>query len=348
VVFFYLYLIFIPDIGLLTLNHDVAISTNIFSPPQTAVAIVSLAVLIVLAFRLGKRYNLIGFAIAWFLIHLLIESTIIPLEIMYEHRTYLPGVMVFFLMALGIMYTGKVLFRRERIILLTSFILVLYGHGTYLRNVVFSNTISMWEDVVDKSPDLARGYSNLGKAYHDHGYYAESAMSYKHAVALDGKQTEALVNLATYYAVDLGQPEYALKLAKKAFITKPKIAIAAEKMADIYMRLKDYKRAEHYYALAVRRRNFFSNAINGLAVAKIRLGKNDKAIQVLKYGLKIDPSFALFYKNLALLYADDKKFNESIRLMKEYINKSPGEKSNAKALLAHIKHLSEPVAKQKN
>lgn len=50
--------------------------------------------------------------------------------------------------------------------LLTIAVVVL-SIATYQRNTVWHDEITLWEDVVKKSPNKARGYNNLGNLYMD-------------------------------------------------------------------------------------------------------------------------------------------------------------------------------------
>ena len=91
VLWFYLGLFALPRINALGLYHDdIAISTGLLTPWTTLPALLGLAALTWLGFRLLRRAPLVGFGLLWFLTGHLMESTLIPLEIAHEHRNYLP------------------------------------------------------------------------------------------------------------------------------------------------------------------------------------------------------------------------------------------------------------------
>jgi tetratricopeptide (TPR) repeat protein len=98
VLFFYLYLILVPQIDLFTLYHDdLVISTSLFSPWTTASAVVGHVAL--LLFTIGllwrRKQPLLALGIAWFYVGHAIESSVIPLELMHEHRNYFPSLGIF-------------------------------------------------------------------------------------------------------------------------------------------------------------------------------------------------------------------------------------------------------------
>jgi protein O-mannosyl-transferase len=100
VLWFYLLQLFIPWPDYFSLYHDdFQISADLLSPPQTLLAVGGWVVVTALAFHLRKRMPLFAFAVAWFLAAHALESTLLPLEIAYEHRNYLASLGVFLWLA---------------------------------------------------------------------------------------------------------------------------------------------------------------------------------------------------------------------------------------------------------
>ncbi len=91
VLWFYLGLILFPRLEAFGLFHDdFTLSTGIFTPWATLPALAGLVGLAWLSWRMRKRMPLVSFGIAWFLIGHTLESSFLPLEIVHEHRNYLP------------------------------------------------------------------------------------------------------------------------------------------------------------------------------------------------------------------------------------------------------------------
>ena len=340
IVFFYLYLLAIPSDSLLNLNHDFPISKSITDPLQTIFAILGIVFFVVLAHLLRKKYSLLSFVIVWYLGNLVIESTIIPLELIFEHRTYLPGVLIFFSISFGIVYVTKNVLKKDKAILLTSLLLILYGNGTYLRNVIFRTPISTWLDVVQKSPNLARAHVNLGKAYTDYGRYTDAKAEYEMALKLKPDFTEALINLSKLNMNNLGMQEKALTLAKKAMSLNPKGIYGPGDLGEAYSKVGDYEKAEHYYSLAVKRVSFHMPAINNLGIVRIRLGKIDEAIRTFQYGIRIDPTYENVHLNLAKLYSNEERFSDAVQTLGHYLAINMNSK-RSRALLKTIKQKAE-------
>ena len=102
VVVWYMSLLLWPNPARLSMEHDFEISTSLFSPLTTFPALLLIGALIFLAIRFRKRFPVATFGIAWFFLNLVIESTIIPLELVFEHRLYLPS-MGFYLSAAALL-----------------------------------------------------------------------------------------------------------------------------------------------------------------------------------------------------------------------------------------------------
>ncbi|MGA7144630.1 MAG: hypothetical protein WBY47_09030, partial [Desulfobacterales bacterium] len=103
VVIYYIGLILFPYPMHLNLLHDFSISHSFLDPITTLFSFVAIAGLLATAIRLAKKERLISFCILWFLGNLFIESSVIGLEIIYEHRLYLPS-MFFILIFVSLIY----------------------------------------------------------------------------------------------------------------------------------------------------------------------------------------------------------------------------------------------------
>ncbi|MGI0117384.1 hypothetical protein [Zooshikella sp. RANM57] len=130
IIFLYLKSIIIPDYNELSLYHDdVVPSESIFRPLTTLVSL--LVLLVVFLFCLIKNKTLVSFGVAWFLLGHSIESTILPLELAFEHRNYFPSV--------GIVISFMALYKKAslsgRLIVISSYIVFLsmstYSYSKY-------------------------------------------------------------------------------------------------------------------------------------------------------------------------------------------------------------------------
>ena len=71
-------------------HDDYPISAGILSPLTTLFSLLTLCALLASACAFRKKFPLFALAVFWFLAGHFLESSIIPLELYYEHRNYLP------------------------------------------------------------------------------------------------------------------------------------------------------------------------------------------------------------------------------------------------------------------
>lgn len=194
VVIFYLSLLLLPHPSRLTINHDVSHSTGLLEPETTLLAIVAVAGLLATAIFSAKRERLLSFSILWYFGHLMIESSILPLELIFEHRTYLPSVGLILLGA-AMWYRFTTRFKYQFVPLVV--LVVVWSFWAHERSHVWSDRVSFWSDAAEKSPEVARIYNNLGVAYEERENLDEALMQYRKAFSLDPGLYRALNNIGS-------------------------------------------------------------------------------------------------------------------------------------------------------
>ena len=151
----YVHLIVMPSLGGTGLFHDdYPISHGLFDPPSTMAAIVFWFVLGVGAFILRKRFPVLAFAVLWFLAGHSLESSIIGLEIYFEHRNYLP--------MLGITFAGAyyLLISTEKLRPITVSVLILIIGGycflSYQSSIIWGDRALLTKVWVEENPTSLR------------------------------------------------------------------------------------------------------------------------------------------------------------------------------------------------
>jgi tetratricopeptide (TPR) repeat protein len=127
----------------------------------------------------------------------------------------------------------------------------------------------------------------------------------------------------------------AMTLFKKAQRVTPRTALGCMALGDAYLKLKNYQKAEHFYKVVLGRLRFYVPAINNLGIVNIYLGKNEEAMKLFQWGIRVQPAHEPFYLNLAKLHAKENRFSDAIDILKQYqvIDANPKE---AKELLKAI------------
>jgi len=100
VILYYLTLLVFPHPSRLNLDYDFPISKTILDPITTLISILIIAGLVGYSIWTAKKRPVLSFFTLWYFGNLVIESSIFPLEMVYEHRLYLPAVGPFVLFSL--------------------------------------------------------------------------------------------------------------------------------------------------------------------------------------------------------------------------------------------------------
>jgi tetratricopeptide (TPR) repeat protein len=217
VVFFYVGLLLFPHPGRLNLDHDFTLSTGMATPITTAVSALVLLILFVISVSSAKKHRLVSFCILWFLGNLVIESSLIGLEIIFEHRNYLPSMMTVLLILVLI---SPILKQTSVKVVFVCIVVLLFSFWTFERNKVWNDKITLWGDCAAKSPGKARPHNNLGVALKKQGRVHEAIEHFKQTIDLDPQFTEAYNNLGNSY-MKIARSEEAIKQYKLALSIAP-------------------------------------------------------------------------------------------------------------------------------
>jgi tetratricopeptide (TPR) repeat protein len=172
-----------------------------------------------------------------------VESSLVPLvDVIAEHRLYLPsfGMFAAFSVALSLVlvrFSGSA--GGPRLILgMTLLLTCVFGFATHQRNDVWGDGVSLWQDVVAKSPEKARGYNNLGEILNRKGRFPEAIASLRRALELDPFfKPEAYHNLGYAYIMTDRSSE-AVPLLKTAIRIDPDSTTALVILGMAYNQLR--------------------------------------------------------------------------------------------------------------
>ena len=224
VILFYITLLFYPIGSRLTLIYDISVSRSLFEPWTTIPSILLIALIIGFAFYIAKKRPVISFCILFFFLNHLIEGSIIPLELIYEHRNYLPAMLLFIPLAEFIIYVLNYFSykRTIQLVIAAGVVIIILGEGdiTYNRNKIVSDDFLLWMDNIEKSPELSRPHANLGRIYFNYGEKAKALQEYETAMKLNrfGNTVIRAVqesNLGLYYFEE-GQDDLAMSYFKRS------------------------------------------------------------------------------------------------------------------------------------
>ncbi|MBI4691105.1 MAG: tetratricopeptide repeat protein [Nitrospirae bacterium] len=310
----YIRLLFFPIN--LNINYDYPIFSSFLNPE---VFLAFMFLLIFFAFGIYLFYasrvthcalRLVAFGIFWFFVTLSVESSVIPIkDVIFEHRLYLPSVGLIIAFSTGLFLT------LQRVISTTvrqndrttewgssfSFppidlplycavaLIIFLSITTYQRNVIWQDRVSLWKDVVYKSPNNAKGHNNLGVAiYLAKGLLDEAIKHYQIALKIKPDYPEAHYNLGNVYR-------------NKGWLDK----------------------AIEHYQIAIRLKPDYPETHNNLGIAYSQKNRTDKAIEHYQIAIRLRPDYPEAYYNLGILYKNNGMLDEAITCLQIAIRLKP-------------------------
>jgi tetratricopeptide (TPR) repeat protein len=237
--------------------------------------------------------RVIAFGIFWFFITLSVESSIIPLHVIYEHRLYLPSAGALPAFATGaLLLTARLKYRTIKALSVLSlmFVPLVFSYATYSRNSVWQSESSLWEDVVRKSPHKERGHNNLGKVYFAEGSIDKALEHYQTAVRLNPDFAEAQFNLGHAYQMK-GLTDKAIEHYQTAVRLNPDHALLHYNLGIAYKSRGSTEKAVKHYLFALRISPDSAHVHFNLGLIYFEKGHMDKARREFQTTLKINPDF---------------------------------------------------------
>lgn len=288
VVVYYLSLLAWGHPARLTLDYDFPPSDSLLSPATSLLAVGVLIVLLVLAIYTARKNILVSFSIFWFLGNLVIESSVIDLALVFEHRLYLPS--IFPVIAVTTLLTGQTNRKSPTIAVLIVFIIAGNGLWTYQRNTRWQDPVRFWRDACAKTPHLARPYNDYG-------------MSLLAAEKI---------------------PEAEAALEKAITLSSGKNAAPYNNLGLLYYRTGNTEAARDCFLNAIQAQPTFARAYVNLGILLAENGDGKTGERLVKTALELDPRDAAAHNALGKIYYESGRVKPAIRHCRQALELDPG------------------------
>jgi len=301
------------------LMYDYPIYTSVLNPNVLLSGLFHLGLmgLSIYLYRRSRKgepvLRLLAFGIWWFYLSLAVESTLVPLHPIYEHRLYLTSAGVFTAVAAG----GVLLYdqirpkkRRTAMAILMIMAPLVLGGMAIARNAIWKTEFSLWQDVEKKAPASLFSHVNLANAYQKAGRHSEAIAEYQATLTLsppygrtvspEGHHAEMYMHIGDSYRA-LGKTDEALEAYSKAVKSAPKGPYAA-------------------------------NALNSIGAIYSFTGRNAEAVNAFIRSIKLAPNVAHTHFNLGLAYYKLGMKQDAVKAFQNSLQLDPGNQK-AKNLL---------------
>ena len=299
IIIYYFSQIFYPLASRLSLVRDINISTSLFEPWTTIPSILAIISIVGIGFSQAIKRPIVAFSIFFYFINHVIESTILPLELIFEHRNYLPSFYLFFPLTTGLIwlidyFKKKNSFIHMLLVVFITGVIFSFCVGTFVRNRTWATEKTLWEDCITKAPAVARPYHNLAFYHYQRFGDINKAMEfYKRALTkkyLNSKTGHAytLNNMATIF-FKINDYESSIKLCKKALEIKSDYLNALKNITLIYVRTGRFAEALESADSLLSERKESSDFLQTKGFVLLSAGRLDEALSILQMAFDMDP-----------------------------------------------------------
>jgi len=319
IIIFYITLLLYPMPDRLCITHDILVSHSLINPLTTIIAIFTILIILGLTIMKSKKWPFISYCIIFFFINHLIESSIFPLELIFEHRNYIPSMLFFVPIAIILLRMIKHFSNKRSMQIITPFfiifILVGQGHSSLMRNFIWKTEETLWMDAIDKNPKLPRPYHNLGRHYGNMGYREKEIALYQQALTLE-RGANTITHHMTHYNLALAymkinQQEKAVEHFRKAIEIAPGFYNAYNNLGVLMIKQGKYDEAFNNFIKALSYDNDNARAHNNLSSVLLKKGRLEEALIESKKALAAEKDFPPAFYNLGIIYKYKKEFSKA-------------------------------------
>jgi protein O-mannosyl-transferase len=287
IIVFYISLLLYPISSRLTLLHNPALSHSLFDPWTTLFSIILISLLIFLTIRWSAKKPLWSFCILFFFLNHIVEGTFIPLELIYEHRNYIPSLFFFIPITLIMLHTIRYFaynnYLKYLFVFSFSCLLMIFGQTVYGRNTTINTAYGLWFDNIKKAPGLSRAHNNMGQVYWNKGIQGMACLEFDKAYKLNNE-----TNIHQF-------------------------GIICNNLGNCYFNIvQEYDKAKSLYQKALFFYPGLSPAISGMGLVALKAGQIGEAKDLFRIALQKNPDDPEFLHNMALAFFMEKDFENCI------------------------------------
>jgi Flp pilus assembly protein TadD len=279
--------------------------------------IVSLAVtaaFVVVTFLAFKKKSKVCFGL--FVIALpLLPSLYIPAvgeNVFAERYLYLPSFGFVLLIALALSWAKAVNpGLASGLVMISLAVVMVYSAGTVNRNAVWRDDVTLFTNMVRKSPDAAPPHNNLGYAYLKQNRLNEAVNEFITALKLMPEYAEAHNNLGNAY-LDQNRLDESVNEFIAALKLRPDYAKAHNNLGYAYLKQNRLNEAVNEFITALKLMPEYAEAHNNLGIAYLEQNRLDEAVNEFITALKLKPDYANAHYNLGYAYLGQNRLDEAV------------------------------------
>lgn len=216
-------------------------------------------------------------------------------------------------------------------LLLVSFtilILIAQGNSTYLRNHIWRTEESLWQDCIDKYPDLWRGHHNLATAYGEDNRHEDAISEYLAALSTSKNKLNRNEDASTYH--NLGIIFHRMKQDDKALYYYQEAEKINKRFAPIYLNRGNLllekgllEEAASEYFKAIQYDKDLAPAFSNLGFLQLIKGETDNAIYNIEWAHYKGHETSKTYMHLGQAYRKKCMYGKAFLMFNKSLELNP-------------------------
>jgi tetratricopeptide (TPR) repeat protein len=328
VIVHYMSLLLFPMPSRLVLDYHFPISTSLMAPMTTLPSMAAVLGLMVFAIGWARRWPLVSFCILWFFLQLALETLAPILDLVFEHRLYLPSVGVMILAALGIERLLGAEWGRWAVLgwigvrVAVTALAVFLAVATWQRNLVWADEVALWSDTAKKVPTNGRAHYTLGYVYGERGRVDDAVREYREALRLRSDDHQALFGIGLIHGRQ-GQLETASREFQDVLRRAPDFYKARANLGVVYYQLGRTQEAVDELQRVIKDHPEYAAAHYNLATLFHKENRSAEAVAEYREALRVWPVYAEARTNLALLYQQTGRAPDAVAELRTAVRLTP-------------------------
>jgi tetratricopeptide (TPR) repeat protein len=232
---------------------------------------------------------------------------------MADRYYYIPALGLCMVLAYGVEYYQHQSISKPLLALTLAYLLSM----TYLarnRVMIWKDSFTLWENVLENYPDAAIAWNSLANAWYEKNEYGKAAEYFEKAISFDATDPKSFNNLGNCYD-RTGRPELAVVQFKKALDIRPgdpmvytNLGVAYDRMGKADSAIEAHRQSVQIAPTPLG----YANLANVLEKA----GQLEASVEACKSAIALDPNYALAYNNLGVALYRMGKIEEAIEALK--------------------------------
>jgi tetratricopeptide (TPR) repeat protein len=285
-----------------------------------------------------------GYLAAAFLILLAPSSSFVPiaLEVIGDHRMYLPLACVIAALVLGMFeivrrVAGEPAKALRGVLVLSGLAAATLGTIAHARNRVYASDLELWSDTALQRPGSARAQTNLGLALFARDRLDEALVCLREAIRLRPEYSEAHHDLGSVLMkkLDFAGAE---KSFREALRLDPRAAASHHGLAEALLQEDQLAPAASEFEAALKLDPELPAAHVRLGAIYQTQGRDGEALLQYQEALRLDPRNVEVLNQLGILNAQSGRLDVAAELLRRALAIRPNFE-DARANLEHVRQL---------